>query len=135
MSIILSFFFQIIVIAIIIVSLVFTIICLKVILENPILRYKTFQDYAEVYKKEIIRGETFYAPDPSDESKLFEIHDDRHNVYLIYDEKIYVVENERIYDMLRIGEKTHVIIHQGYDLLNRVRDVYITAPDYKSPPQ
>ena len=54
-------------------------------------------------------------------------HSEEYNVYVNYEGVTYRINDNELFEVVVIGEKTEVTVYEGYDRKGRIRNIYLTA--------
>lgn len=95
------------------------------------LRYDTFSSTAQVCYKEyeeeysttsFIHVDKVLVPHTQE-------HDEEYKVYLMFEDKEYVFDDENLYKEVNVGDSIRVTVHKGYNKKDELKHVYLSIDD------
>lgn len=114
----------------VIIMLIFCGVCIIYVIGAEIykltLRYETSKEYVKVYKKEYKNAHSTTILMPVDEIMIPQTqhHKAEYNIYIIYDEEIYCINNKDLFDIVDSNDIICVYAHKGYNRQNVLKDIY-----------
>lgn len=54
-------------------------------------------------------------------------YDEEYNVYALYDGERYCIDDEELYESVKIDDEIYVCVHKGYNKDNEEKYIYLTA--------
>ena len=108
-----------------IIVLVVVGVAVAVISEKTALRYETMRDVAKVVRKEEDDNFVLQIATKTYPLGLW----DEYNVYLSYKGEEHCIDDEDLYEKVKVGDTVRILVHKGYNKNGELKRTYISCED------